>query len=849
VETLAGPNPLDLAVAAAGRAASGDLARADAELRGQLREAECEADRLDDAIARLEAGEHEVPPPAYTRDPAARDEHGGAPLWQVVDFRPDVSPADRAGLEAALEAAGILDAWVSPAGELLAPGTLDVMIDPSGRPPVTGTTLNDVLRPAIDRESCGAATLAEEAVKEVLTAIALTDEGDPVSISPDGSFRHGILRGAWQKATATFIGHGAREQARRLRLAELQAERIVVAGRTKERGENLLRLAERRAKLEAELAAVPGDADLREAHAALGRLESELARATERVVIALGEEREAKTAMQTADTALRSDAEDLGLPVDRAMLEFVESSLQTLRETLAALWQQLLVRDRDRQAAREASSDLERARAELSEAGERLETAEREHATCRERHATLEEAAGAAIAELQRRLVAVASALGENDRLRKQADDRRADAQREEGKQAGRRELLQQELQEATERRVAAVEALQRFAGTGLIAVALEQVELPGSDEEWNVTAALRVARHLEQELATVKVDDSAWQGAQRRANDDLGALADALRRHGNSASALLREEGIMVEVTFRGHSMSVPALASALTDEVTDSQRLLDEREREILENHLINEVASSLQELIADAERQLVRINGELADRPTSTGMQLRLRWVVDDDGPPGLVEARERLLRQSADAWSEQDRAAVGGFLQARIQEVRANDIAGTWIEYLTDALDYRKWHRFTVDRRQSGTWRSATGPSSGGERVLAASIPMFAAASSYYASADNVRAPRLVMLDEAFAGVDDHARARCLGLLAAFDLDVVMTSEREWGCYPEVPGLAIAQLVRADDVPAVLVTHWEWDGFECRRIEQQSEPVIAAVAGGEAGRAEGPGLWET
>ena len=96
------------------------------------------------------------------------------------------------------------------------------------------------------------------------------------------------------------------------------------------------------------------------------------------------------------------------------------------------------------------------------------------------------------------------------------------------------------------------------------------------------------------------------------------------------------------------------------------------------------------------------------------------------------------------------------------------------------------------------------------------MLAASVPLFAAASSYYNSAGNPHAPRLVMLDEAFAGVDDDARAKCLGLLAAFDLDVVMTSEREWGCYREVPGLAIAQLARIDGIAAVLVSHWEWDG---------------------------------
>jgi hypothetical protein len=72
----------------------------------------------------------------------------------------------------------------------------------------------------------------------------------------------------------------------------------------------------------------------------------------------------------------------------------------------------------------------------------------------------------------------------------------------------------------------------------------------------------------------------------------------------------------------------------------------------------------------------------------------------------------------------------------------------------------------------------------------------------------------------MLDEAFAGVDDDARASCLGLLAEFNMDVVMTSEREWGCYRTVPGLAISQLSRRDGIDAVLVTRWEWDGRERR-----------------------------
>ncbi len=99
----------------------------------------------------------------------------------------------------------------------------------------------------------------------------------------------------------------------------------------------------------------------------------------------------------------------------------------------------------------------------------------------------------------------------------------------------------------------------------------------------------------------------------------------------------------------------------------------------------------------------------------------------------------------------------------------------------------------------------------------------------------------------MLDEAFAGVDDRARAKCLGLLAAFDLDVVMTSEREWGCYAEVPGLAIAQLSRIEGVAAVLVTRWEWDGAMRVRVEPPPESPLVSAAPAPA--LEGSQLWDT
>jgi len=138
-------------------------------------------------------------------------------------------------------------------------------------------------------------------------------------------------------------------------------------------------------------------------------------------------------------------------------------------------------------------------------------------------------------------------------------------------------------------------------------------------------------------------------------------------------------------------------------------------------------------------------------------------------------------------------------------------------------LTTALDYRRWHRLRIDRRASvdQNWKLLTrktyGSGSGGEKAIALTLPQVAAAAAYYRTADPL-SPRLILMDEVFAGISANNRAACMELLAAFDLDVVMTSESEWGCYSTVPQLAICQLTRAPDLAAIDNTVYIWNGSE-------------------------------
>ena len=190
---------------------------------------------------------------------------------------------------------------------------------------------------------------------------------------------------------------------------------------------------------------------------------------------------------------------------------------------------------------------------------------------------------------------------------------------------------------------------------------------------------------------------DGPWDRVQRRVNEEHKLLADAMARHGHSAGLTVRDGIMVVDVVFQGRSHDIPGLAAALGEEAEQRARLLSAREREILENHLLNEVAGTLHELITAAEAEVRQMNDELESRPTSTGMKLRLIWQQARDAPDGLDQVRHKL-RQTIDAWSADDRAAVGAFLQQRIAAEHAGNPAAGWAEALTAALDYRRWHEF-------------------------------------------------------------------------------------------------------------------------------------------------------
>lgn len=324
---LDGPYPARVSATRAHTARSMDLADQAAEAARattELAERTAEARR---ELTALEAGAGREPRPPATRTPGPRETLPGAPFWRLVDFRDELPEAGRAGLEAALEASGLLDAWVLPDGSALAVDGHDVLLSPSNGP-VSGPSLADVLGPAVDYGDGRAAVLDETTVTRLLAAIGLDGGGGATTwAAPDGRFRVGALTGTWAKPAATYIGEGAREAARRARVAALGIELASL----REESENLAvrsaAIAARRRTLDAELAGVPDESPLTRAHALVSVAAETARKARARYEGRATEVVEAAELAERAAADLTEAAADLGLPAERAGLTAVRHAL------------------------------------------------------------------------------------------------------------------------------------------------------------------------------------------------------------------------------------------------------------------------------------------------------------------------------------------------------------------------------------------------------------------------------------------------------------------------------------------------------------------------------------------
>lgn len=779
--------------------------------------AETERAALAEQVRQL-AEERDLPPDPPATRTADRSRMAGAPFWRLVDFAGQVPGHVQGPIEAALQAAGLLDAWVGPAGTVEGH---DILADPAALAPAPGRSLADVLVPVQH------AGVTAESVRRLLAAVAFADRlapGHPAAIGADGSWRLGNLHGSWHKEHPAHIGTLARQRARQERMRQLRGQITACDERMAELDATLATLASRRAVVASERASRPDHREVTAASQDMTQAESGVATADrivrQRVDAVSAQEQKVIRALR----ALTSLAAEQGLPADRTALDALASAIEAFRNQ-ADNW----LDDHGQLAsARQALQSLsEQAGRSAASAGQREREAGEAAAVCHElsaRLAAVEATIGVDYREILARLAALRTALAD---LGQRLSAARLEVPRlaeRLGALSAQRTADAAARDQATAARDAAALRFRHLssgvfpADGGIDDLARFRATLSGSD---GVRAALDAARQVAALWPAVPYAPGNLGDALHRLSESVHSCRTTL-----SATAdldLETDEDVQVfTAVVNGVRVGAAELLNVLREEAERSRHEITEGERELFDQTLTGDTRRHLADRIRQANELVTGMNARLERVRTASKVAVQLVWQVAPDLPPGTRAARDLLLKDPV-RLTDADRESLHRFFRERIEQAKADDTAASWEQQLAQVFDYTSWHQFVVkvDRANGAGWQLLTrklhGALSGGEKAIALHLPLFAAVAAHYQAVP--QAPRVILLDEVFVGVDTSNRGQVFALLSALDLDLVLTSDHEWCTYAELGGISIHQLITGDDGDeAVTTARFTWDGHD-------------------------------
>ncbi|WP_280216177.1 TIGR02680 family protein [Nocardia cyriacigeorgica] len=816
----------------------------------QVRELTAERDRV-------AAQRDDAPPPSPTRTDS-RDGRPGAPLWQLVRFADNVPAEEAAGIESALAAAGLLDAWVCAGTDRPVEFDSEVYLVPlpeHERP--TGRTLADVL---VVEDDSDALEVPRAEVADVLVSIALdagarTNSGeygpagsrpvaaDQVTISASGHFRSGIQLGRYRKPHAEFIGSTARARRRELRITELDQaiEAATAAQRAAADDEN--ELSARLARISAAAKALPRPTGVTAALRAVSECAGMLRSKSEAATQAEADLDHAVSQVSAAEKALRTAAVAHRTPRDARELDALAAAIRHFENTGTGLLRLRAEYERDREREREAADRHGEAR-DLAEAfAEEAEAAQAGFEEQSRKLETLRESLGASAADIDRDLEQARERI-EAARAEQKAARKAANAAIEAvGDAEAAYRTAHESLGTALTEVLADVRALAPYAQPDLLALlgANTECRWPSSEAAWSTPDQLlyRIASAGPESEPSVLPDEVAELFAELRTATESVRATEAGRKSTRSAVTTALQEfdaalaasgrdyrvhwdaadGLTVVRVHDEHGVAPLADFATRVDAARrDQELLLTDAERRILEDALLTGLAQQIHERTSDARELISRMSAEMKQRRMSSGNTIGVHWLLAD-GLSDAARAMCKLLDRDTSALSADDLAAIRAHFASEIRAARAAHPERSYPEILAATLDYRTWRVFSfslisADGSEDRLTVARHSALSGGEQSVSLHLPLFAAAHVMLDSADP-QAPRLLALDEAFAGVDDNGRSELLGLSVQFDLDLFMTGYDLWITYPHVPACAHYDLAHSTAENTVSATLLVWD----------------------------------
>ena len=278
----------------------------------------------------------------------------------------------------------------------------------------------------------------------------------------------------------------------------------------------------------------------------------------------------------------------------------------------------------------------------------------------------------------------------------------------------------------------------------------------------------------------------------------------------------------------YRGVNVHFGELLEKLREDAEEQKRLLSDKDRELFEDILANTVSKKIRAKIHASNRWVEKMNLLMDSMKTSSGLKLSLNWKKKRAEKEEQLDTRElvELLSKDVEIMREEEVEKLSLHFRSKIADARKISEDGNSVQsfhsIMREVLDYRKWFEFTLECQKTGEKKKELTDRvfftfSGGEKAMAMYVPLFSAVVAKYAGARE-DAPRLISLDEAFAGVDETNIRDMFRLMVECKFNFMINSQVLWGDYDTIPGLAIYQLLRPENAKFVTVIAYIWNGKE-------------------------------
>lgn len=737
-----------------------------------------------------------------------------ASFYEAVDFRFEVDEQTRINIEAAISKSGLLTSLVvAEEDEDHVYETLSIV----RTLPIKTQNLTDYLV-AIPTEY-----LSQSRIERLLQGISIS-KSDESYLLHSGEFQSGFIHGNAPVQEDQLIGKAAREAIREKRILSLQAEIQLAQNRVDEAEDRISFLENQQRLLKADFLNFPSLEPMKKVEKQRGILDTE-----EKMANAQVEQLEANLqTLKQKNLPIINEFLYKSAPYHR--IEKTSEAYQTVLDNLEAysarlgnFFHRLQQRKRLSEKVHDASIRIDDLENELETLQEQKVDVTRERSTQEVKLRTVLELITKEDDE-QNILVQIDEVVlkkKETEKTRDQGIERRADL----------RSAIS-ELEKKNENRRSAILELEELK-RGWDSLFQEEKSFAFTDAHWTARVA---AQHLEPEYAALKASDiqevlnrAIYDSERELVDQDMKQTKYTLKIRSIGEGRdweLLRDFADRLFVTFVPNYIEIKPvqLLGELQATRDETALAIQEKERELYEKVLIDDIGSSIRDLIEKARKWEKEANQFLSSIDTTVRMQLKWKPLPAKEQGELSTDKLVELLSKETQWLNNRDLERITEHFKAKVEQARSmtkEDTRFSLTAKMKELLDYRKWYRFVLyyqkDRRADFEefTHKVFETMSGGEKGISMYSPLFAAAAAKYAHARS-DAPRLFSLDEAFAGIDHENIENIFGLISQFDFDYLMNSQILWGTYETVKELSIIEILRRVNEKTLALGRYYWDG---------------------------------